>query len=100
MGDIVPNFLYLHFFARYSAAELNGAGDKLLDNALEGAVEITRGKQRFVLIRRDQLLRLIEDVRTDCPRSLGDLLRGYDAGKINKRARGFLDDEPTGKELI
>jgi hypothetical protein len=90
----------LRFAAIYSATDLNKSGGKLLDSALEGAIEITRREQSFVLIRRDQLLRLLEEARDDRPKSLDDLLRGYDAGKINKLTRGFLDDEPSGKELI
>jgi hypothetical protein len=96
----MPGHSVLRFSARYSATDLNKSGGKLLDSALEGAVEIKRRKQSFVLMRQDQLLRLLEEARDDRPKSLEDLLHGYDADKINKLARGFLDDEPSGKELI
>jgi hypothetical protein len=90
----------LRFKARYSATDLSKSGGKLLDNALEGAVQISRREQSFVLIREDQLVHLLAEARDNRPGSLDDLLRDYDAEKIKGLAGGFLDDPPAGKELI
>ena len=43
---------------------------------------------------------MLEDARDDPPKSLEDLLRGYDADKIKRLTREFLDDAPAGQELI
>ena len=86
--------------ASFSATDLNKSGGKLLDAALKGAVRITRRDQSFVLMREDALAELIEDARDDRPKSLQDMLRDYDAEKIKRLTRGFLDDAPEGKELI
>lgn len=90
----------LRFAARYSATEMNKSGGKLLDRALEGAVQITRRAQHFVLLREDHLAHMIEDARDGRPKSLDDLLQGYDAGKLKRRVRRFLDEPPAGKERI
>jgi hypothetical protein len=95
MADATP-----YVTASFSATALNKSGGKLLDAALRGAVRITRRDQRFVLLREDALAELIEEARDDRPRSLQDMLRDYDAEKIKKLTRGFLDDAPKGKELI
>ena len=90
----------LRFAASYSATDLNKSGGKLLDAASRGAVRITRRQQRFVLIREEALVDLLEEARDDRPRSLEDLLRDYDAKKIKKLTRRFLDDAAKGEELI
>jgi hypothetical protein len=90
----------VRFAGRYSATALNKSGGKLLDKALEGAVQITRREQRFVLIREEQLAQLIDEAGGDRPQSLDDLLRDYDAAKIKKLTRGYLDDPPKGKEML
>jgi len=96
MSDAVP----VHCATTFSATDLNKSGGKLLDTALKGAVRITRRDQRFVLMREETLAELLDDARDVRPKSLDDLLRGYDADKIKKLTRGFLDDLPTGKERI
>jgi hypothetical protein len=86
--------------ARFSATDLNKSGAKVLDRALDGAVEITRREQHFVLLREEQLKRLLTEAREDRPRSLEDLLRDYDPEKIKAETRAFLDEDPAGSELI
>jgi hypothetical protein len=96
----MTNISGLRFQASFSATELNKSGGKLLDSALQGAVQITRRDQRFVLLREDALVGLLEEARDDRPQSLEDLLRDYDAQKIKTLTRTFHDDPPVGKELI
>jgi hypothetical protein len=88
------------FKAHFSATELNKSGGKALDTALDGAVQITRREQRFVLIREEALAALIEEEREARPQTLEDLLQDYDAEKIKSLARGFMDHAPAGKERI
>jgi hypothetical protein len=96
MSEPVP----LNLAPSFSATDLNKSGGKLLDSALEGPVRITRRDQRFVLIREDEFLGMIDEARDGRPKSLEDLLRDYDAEKIRKLTRPFLEDKPKGKELI
>ena len=96
MSDALP----MRFAKIFSATDLNKSGGKLLDTALSGAVRITRREQRFVLMREETLMGLLEEARDDRPKSLEDLLRDYDADKVKSLTRGFLDDAPAGKELI
>lgn len=91
----------LAFEPSYTPSDVNKAGSRVYDDAWQkGGVEITRRSQRFVLLRRDYLVKLIEEARDDRPKSLDDLLHDYDAAKIKTLAASFLDDAPTGKEMI
>src|SRR3954453_19223622 len=90
----------LKFKARFSATELNKAGGKALDTALDGAVRITRRGQSFVLIREELLSQLLDAARDPRPQTLDDLLRDYDADNIKPLTRSFLYDDPAGQELI
>jgi hypothetical protein len=90
----------LQFKARFSATELNKSGGKALDKALDGAVQITRRDQHFVLIREEALAALLEEARDTRPQTLDDLLRDYDAEKLKGLTRGFLEHPPAGKEPI
>jgi hypothetical protein len=94
MSDVVP------FAGSFSATDLSKSAGKLLDAALNGAVRITRREQSFVLLREEALSELLRDAREDRPRSLEDLLRDYDAEKIKRLTRPFLDDTAAGKEPI
>lgn len=89
------------FDVSYSTTDVNKSGSRVYDDAwVKGGVEITRRGQRFVLLRRDYLNRLIEEAREGRPQSLDDLLRDYDPGKIRELTAGFEAEPPSGKELI
>ena len=91
----------LAFDSSYTTTDVNKAGSRVYDDAWQkGGVEITRRGQRFVLLRRDYLAKLMEEAGDGRPKSLDDLLRDYDADKIKTLAAGFLDDHPAGKEMI
>jgi hypothetical protein len=96
----MPDINGLRYLASFSATDLNKSGGKLLDNALQGAVRITRRDQRFVLMREDALVGLLDEARDDRPQSLEDLLRDYDCQKIRALTDAFRADAPAGKELI
>jgi len=65
-----------------------------------GAVRIRRRGTSYVLMREENLAKLLEAARTGRPQSLEELLRGYDAGKVKSLTREFLDDRPAGKERL
>jgi hypothetical protein len=88
------------YVAVYSATDLNKSGGKVLDSAGQGAVQITRRSSRFVLMREEDLQRLLEAARRRQPHRLADLLRGYDAAKIKSLTRRFVSDPPSGRELL
>lgn len=96
----MSNRTKLRFAASYSATDLNKSGGRLRDAASRGAVRIARRQQRFVPIREDALVDLLKEAREDRPRSLEDLHRDYDAKKVKKLTRRFLDDAAKVEELI
>jgi len=91
----------LVFEPSYSTTDVNKGGARIYDAAWQkGGVEITRRGQRFVLMRRDYLAKLLDEARDGRPKSLDDLLRDYDAPKIKTLTGNFLADPATGKEGI
>jgi hypothetical protein len=86
--------------ATYTATDLNKSGGKVLDDAGRGTVRIRRRGNSYVLMREDTLDGLLAAARDGRPQSLADLVRGYNAGKVKSLTRGFLDDEPVGKEQL
>ena len=86
--------------ATYTATDLNKAGGKVLDDAGNGSVRITRRGTSFVLMREDALDSLLTAARDGRPQSLEDLVRGYDLGKVKSLTRLFLEDPPVGKERL
>lgn len=89
------------FEASYTTTDVNKSGSRVYDDAWQkGGVEITRRGQRFVLLRRDYLAKLIEEARDDRPKTLDDLLRDYDADKIRTLTEEFDVSPSAGKELI
>lgn len=86
--------------ASYTATDLNKAGGRVLDDAGRGPVAISRRGAEYVLLRREEFERMLLDAREDRPRSLADLLRGYDAPAVKAATRDFLDDAPAGREIL
>jgi hypothetical protein len=86
--------------ATYTATDLNKSGGKVLDDAGNGAVRIRRRGTSYVLMREENLAKLLATAREGQPQSLEELLRGYDAGQVKSLTRGFLDDKPSGKERL
>jgi len=88
------------YVASYTATDLNKAAGRVLDDASRGMVEIKRRGIEYVILRRNRLDELLGDAREDRPRSLSDLLRGYDAQKVKSLTQEFLNAPPAGKERI
>ncbi len=88
-------------FRRFSTTEVNKYGGRVWDEAWQnGGVEITRRDQRFVVMRADYLEKVIDEARDDRPKTLEDLLTGYDADKIRRLTQGFMNDAPKGRESL
>lgn len=89
----------INVVATYTATDLNKSGGKVLDDAGSGAVRIRRRGTSYVLMREENLTKLLAAALEGTPQSLADLVRGYDAAKVKSLTRNFLDDPPSGKEL-
>ena len=63
-------------------------------------MRITRGGEAFVLLREAQLEEIIADAADPRPKSLADLVAGYDADSVKARLGGWLADRPAGKEAL
>ena len=90
----------LALFAQTSSTELNKTSGKVLDLALKGPVRIVRRNQNFIVIREEDLEEMLESAKGGRPRTLQDMLVGYDQEKINSLVGGFIADPPVGKEII
>ncbi|MEI8394110.1 MAG: hypothetical protein WCF85_05200 [Rhodospirillaceae bacterium] len=90
----------LEFFAQMSSTELNKTSGKVLDLAIEGPVRVIRRNQHFVIIREETLDNMLEAAKENRPRTLQDMLVGYDSEKIKSLVGGFISDEPAGKEIL
>ncbi|MFA7431459.1 MAG: hypothetical protein WCZ23_14970 [Rhodospirillaceae bacterium] len=88
-------------FRSFSTTEVNKSGGRVWDEAWQnGGVEITRRDQRFVVMRVDYLEKVIDEARDDRPKTLEDLLAGYDGDKIRRLTHGFMNDKPSGRESL
>lgn len=91
----------LHLEERFTTTMVNKAPAKVWDAAWkDGAVEVDRRDQRFVVVRMDVLEKTLKDARSNRPQSLGDMLEGYDREEINKRTSDFMNDAPIGREIL
>lgn len=83
--------------AEFTASDLKAPGP-ILDAAVRGIVRIRRRAETFVLLREAELDALLAEAADPRPKTLGDLLQGYDAPEVTGRLRGWLEDRPAGKE--
>ena len=85
--------------ANFTATNLKTPGP-VFAAAARGPVRITRGGEAFVLLREAQLEEIIADAADPRPKSLADLVAGYDADSVKARLGGWLADGPAGKEAL
>ncbi len=86
----------------FTASSLKSDG-VVLDAADKGIVRITRRSQRFILISEDQVTAFVADAVKPEPRTLADLLEGFDsetAAGLRGKMSGWLANKPQGGELI
>jgi len=83
--------------ASFTATNLKTPGPAL-DAAARGPVRITRRGVSFVLLRESRLTELL--VEAADPKTLADLVAGYDADRVKVRLAGWLADTPAGNEAL
>lgn len=86
--------------AEMTSTELNKTSGKVLDLAMDGPVRIVRRSQHFIVIREDTFDDMLEAAKDNRPKTLRDLLVGYDQEKIQSLVGGFMSDQPSGKEIL
>ncbi len=85
--------------ANFTASDLKQSGP-ILDKAVQGIVRIQRRGEAFLLLREAQFDRIIEEAADPRPKSLADLLIGYDAEDIKTRLAVWNADPPVGSEVL
>ncbi len=85
--------------ASFTATNLKTPGP-ILDAAARGPVRITRRGEAFVMMREAQLAEILAEAADPRPKSLADLLTGYDAAEVKSRLGAWLADAPAGKESL
>ena len=85
--------------ATFTATNLKTPGP-VLDAAVRGPVRITRRGETFVLLREAQLANLLAEAADPRPKTLADLVAGYDAESVVSSLEGWLTDGPVGKEAL
>ncbi len=90
----------LGFCAEMSSTELNKTSGRVLDLAQKGPVRVIRRSQHFIVIREEALDDMLEAAQENRPKTIQDMLVGYDREKIMKLVGGFISDPPKGKEII
>lgn len=85
--------------ASFTATNLKTPGPAL-DAAARGPVRITRRGISFVLLRESQLTELLVEAADPRPKTLADLVAGYDADRVKVRLAGWLADTPAGNEAL
>ena len=85
--------------ADFTASDLKQSGP-ILDTATRGLVRIRRRGDAFLLMREVQFERLVAEAADPRPKTLADLLIGYDPKDVKERLSGWLADAPEGHEGI
>jgi len=85
--------------ASFTATNLKAPGP-VLDAATRGLVRITRRGETFVILREAQFAEILADAADPRPKTLADLLAGYEAEEVKSRLRGWLDDKQSGREAL
>lgn len=84
---------------KVTASALKAPGP-ILDAARDGAVTITRRTEEFVIVSRHRLDALLAEAADPRPRTLEDLVSGYDPGSAREALGSWLDDPPSGREAL
>ncbi len=85
--------------ASFTASNLKSPGP-VLDAAARGPVRITRRGESFVILREARLAELLAEAADPRPKTLADLVAGYDAAGVKARLSGWLADAPSGTEAL
>lgn len=90
----------LDFVADYTATSFSKRPGHALDTAAQGAVRVQRRGEVFILLRAHHLDEIIREAGDPRPKTLEDMLRGYDASEVKAGMAGWLADTPAGKEAL
>ena len=90
----------LDIIAEFSATSFSKQASRALDAAGQGIVRVRRRGEIFVLLRIDQLQDIIQDAADPRPKTLEDLLVGYDPIRAKAEAGAWLTDSAVGKERL
>jgi hypothetical protein len=85
--------------AEFRASDLKTSGP-VLDTAARGVVRIRRRSQTFVLLSEARFDEIVAEASDPRPKSLADLVRGYDADDVKSRLREWEADGAVGKEGV
>ena len=88
------------YVADYSATEFSKHASQVLDMAGQGAVRVKRRNEVFVLLRERHLDQIVADAQDNRPKTLEDMLQGYNADQMKAGMTGWLEDIPAGKETL
>jgi hypothetical protein len=91
--------MHMTAVAEFKASDLKASGP-VLDAAARGVVRIRRRSQTFVLLSETRLDEIVAEASDPRPKSLADLVAGYDADDVKRRLRGWQADAPVGRESI
>ena len=91
--------MHMASIAEFTASDLKASGP-VLDAAVRGVVRIRRRSQTFVLLSEARFAEIVAEASDPRPKSLADLVKGYDANDVKARLRGWEADEPVGKEGV
>jgi len=97
IGGAVMN--HVEPVADFTASDLKQSGP-ILDAATRGVVRIKRRNESFLLLRETHFEQLLEEAADPRPKSLADLLVGYDAEEVKQRLSGWMSESPTGQEIL
>ncbi|MBL6457208.1 hypothetical protein JMJ55_17870 [Belnapia sp. T6] len=89
--------MHVPSIAEFTASDLKTSGP-VLDAAVRGVVRIRRRGQTFVLLSEARLDEIVAEASDPRPKSLADLVQGYDAEDVKNRLRGWEAEEAVGKE--
>jgi len=85
--------------ASFKAADLKNTGP-IFREASRGIVKISRHSERYVLMRESDLQQLLTEAADPRPKTLADLLEGYDAEAVKAKLGSWVTDGPIGKEVL
>ena len=85
--------------ASFKAADLKNTG-LIFREASRGIVKISRHSERYVLMRQADLEQMLAEAADPRPKTLADLLVGYDAEAVKAKLGSWAADGPVGKAIL
>ena len=83
----------------FRASDLKRIGP-VFDAAQSAPVVITRHSTRFVLVEEGRFRRMLVEAADPRPKTLEDLVTGYDKADVKARLGAWMADAPAGREAL